>query len=128
MNSESDQRGVQPSILPSGMPPKQGLYDPTFEKDACGVGFVVNIKGRRSHTIVRYAMQVLVNLNHRGACGCEANTGDGAGINMQLPDKFLRKVAAACGCELPPVGEYGVGMVFLPKDAAQRAIFEAEFE
>jgi glutamate synthase (NADPH/NADH) large chain len=70
---------------------------------------------------------VLVNLNHRGACGCEPNTGDGAGINMQMPDKFLRKSAAACGCELPAIGEYGVGMVFLPKDAEQRAIFEAEF-
>ena len=127
MNSESDQCGAQPTALPSGLPPKQGLYDPAFEKDACGVGFVVNIKGRRSHTIVRHAMQVLVNLNHRGACGCEANTGDGAGINMQLPDKFLRKAAAAVGCELPPPGEYGVGMVFLPKDAEQRAIFEAEF-
>ncbi len=128
MTSECDQPGAQPVALPNGYPAKQGLYDPAFEKDACGVGFVVNIKGRQSHTIVRHAMQVLVNLNHRGACGCEANTGDGAGINMQLPDKFLRKVAAACGCELPPIGEYGVGMVFLPKDAEQRAAFEAEFE
>ena len=128
MTSECAQPGGQPVTLPSGYPTKQGLYDPSFEKDACGVGFVVNIKGKQSHTIVRHAMQVLVNLNHRGACGCEPNTGDGAGINMQLPDKFLRKVAAACGCELPPVGEYGVGMVFLPKDAEQRAAFEAEFE
>ncbi|MCB0066375.1 MAG: hypothetical protein KDD77_04440, partial [Caldilineaceae bacterium] len=128
MTSECAQPGAQPVTLPSGYPTKQGLYDPSFEKDACGVGFVVNIKGKQSHTIVRHAMQVLVNLNHRGACGCEPNTGDGAGINMQLPDKFLRKVAAACGCELPPVGEYGVGMVFLPKDAEQRAAFEAEFE
>jgi glutamate synthase (ferredoxin) len=114
------------SELPSGYPPKQGLYDPAYEKDACGVGFVVNIKGRQSHTIVRHAMQVLVNLNHRGACGCEPNTGDGAGINMQMPDKFLRKAATAAGFALPPAGEYGVGMVFLPKDAARRAAFERE--
>jgi glutamate synthase (ferredoxin) len=110
------------------LPHRQGLYDPAFERDACGVGFVVNIKGKRSHTIVRHAMQVLVNLNHRGACGCEANTGDGAGINMQMPDKFLRKAAAAAGCQLPPPGEYGVGMVFLPKDETLRSAFEAEFE
>ena len=122
----------QPACLPvpqlTGLPPKQGLYDPAFEKDACGVGFVVNIKGVRSHNIVRQAMTVLVNLNHRGACGCEPNTGDGAGINMQMPDKFFRRVAAECGCALPALGEYGVGMVFLPKDADLRRTFEAELE
>ena len=71
-----------------------GLYDPRFEHDACGVGFVVDIKGRRSNAIVRQALQVLINLLHRGACGCEANTGDGAGILIQMPDRFLRKEAA----------------------------------
>ncbi len=111
-----------------GLPPKQGLYDPAFEKDACGVGFVVNIQGEKSHRIVRQAMTVLVHLNHRGACGCEPNTGDGAGINLQLPDKFLRRVAAECGCTLPPAGEYGVGMVFLPHDPELRRAFELEFE
>ena len=122
LNSESDQVGDQVHALPAGLPPKQGLYDPQFEKDACGVGFVVNIKGEKSHKIVRHAMTVLVNLNHRGACGCEANTGDGAGINLQIPDAFFLKVAAAEGFTLPAPGEYGVGMVFLPKDAdsAQR--------
>ena len=118
----------QPACLPVGLPPAQGLYDPRFEKDACGVGFVVNIKGKRSHQIVRQAMTVLVHLNHRGACGCEANTGDGAGINLQMPDKFFRRVAAECGCALPALGEYGVGMVFLPKDPDLRRTFEAEFE
>src|SRR5256885_7987384 len=74
-----------------GPPDAQGLYDPRFEHDSCGVGFVVDIKGRRSHTIVSQALQVLINLLHRGACGCEANTGDGAGILLQMPDKFLRR-------------------------------------
>src|SRR5450759_3562812 len=75
-----------------GPPPKQGLYDPQFEHDACGVGFVVNMKGRKSHQLVSDALQILVNLDHRGACGCEANTGDGAGILMQVPHEFLVKV------------------------------------
>src|ERR1051325_601970 len=88
-----------------GLPPKQGLYDPSFEHDACGVGFVVNIKGRKSHEIVRQALTILINLRHRGACGCENNTGDGAGILMQTPDKFFRKVAPAAGAKLPAFGE-----------------------
>ena len=129
LNKESDQPGCQPqplpSALPAGLPPKQGLYDPQFEKDACGVGFVVNIKGQKSHKIVRQAMKVLVNLNHRGACGCEANTGDGAGINFQIPDAFFRKVTAAAGFSLPPAGEYGAGIVFLPKEATLRVEFES---
>ena len=74
------------------VPPAQGLYDPRAEHDACGVGFVVHMKGQRSHDIVRKALKVLINLEHRGACGCEANTGDGAGILIQTPDAFLRKV------------------------------------
>jgi glutamate synthase (ferredoxin) len=98
-------------------PDAQGLYDPGTERDACGVGFVVHIKGQRSHQIVRNALQVLINLEHRGACGCEANTGDGAGILVQMPDAFLRKVA---GFALPPAGAYGAGLVFLPHDARDR--------
>src|SRR5262245_48029094 len=74
----------------SGLPPKQGLYDPQFEHDACGVGFVVDIAGRKSNEIVRRSLQVLVNLQHRGAKGCEANTGDGAGILLQIPHDFLK--------------------------------------
>src|SRR5437870_1696818 len=107
-----------------GPPPAQGLYDPRHEHDACGVGFVVDIKGRKSHAIVRQALKVLINLLHRGACGCEVNTGDGAGILMQMPDKFLRKVAPA---PLPPAGEYGVGLIFLPRDAADRRVVEQLF-
>jgi glutamate synthase (NADPH/NADH) large chain len=101
-------------------PQAQGLYDPRFEHDACGVGFVVNIKGRRSHAVVQHGLQVLINLQHRGACGCEANTGDGAGILIQPPDRFLRKVANALGIGLPPAGQYGVGNVFLPRNPGER--------
>ncbi|MBI4887631.1 MAG: glutamate synthase large subunit [Acidobacteria bacterium] len=103
-------------------PPAQGLYDPRAEHDACGVGFVVHMKGHRSHEIVRKAMTVLINLEHRGACGCEANTGDGAGILVQMPDRFLRKVAPVT---LPPAGAYGAGLVFLPHDARDRDAIKA---
>src|SRR3989442_718110 len=103
-----------------GPPPAQGLYDPAHEHDACGVGFVVDIKGRRSHTIVRQALSVLINLLHRGACGCEANTGDGAGILTQIPDTFLRRECGRLGIPLPPAKEYGCGLVFLPRDPEQR--------
>src|SRR4026208_2036271 len=109
-------------------PGKQGLYDPQFEHDACGVGFLVNIKGRKSHQIVRQALNILVNLNHRGACGCEANTGDGAGILMQTPHEFLKLVCAEAKVPLPSPGEYGVGMLYLPPDAGQRAEREKVFE
>ena len=98
-------------------PPPQGLYNPEAEHDACGVGFVVHIKGQRSHDIVRKALQVLVNLEHRGACGCEENTGDGAGILIQMPDTFLRTCAPTA---LPAAGEYGAGLVFLPHDESDR--------
>ena len=102
---------------PCTPPLKQGLYDPVDERDACGVGFVVHMKGQRSHDIVRKALQVLINLEHRGACGCEANTGDGAGILMQTPDAFFRKVLPFT---LPAEGSYGAGLVFLPRDERDR--------
>ena len=104
-----------------GFPAKQGLYDPDLEKDSCGVGFVAHIKGQRSHQIVLDADQVLRNMNHRGACGCEANTGDGAGILTALPHEFLRKVAKQdLNAELPEPGRFAAGIVFLPQDPAQR--------
>ncbi len=112
---------------PAGLPPKQGLYDPQFEHDACGLGFVVNIKGRKSHEIVTQAITILRNLDHRGACGCEANTGDGAGILIQTPHEFLIEAVKECGFSLPPFGQYGVGMVFLSPDASDRAACEAAF-
>src|SRR5688572_8921619 len=111
----------QPGPPPiAGQPSAQGLYDPAHEHDACGVGFVVNIKGVRSHAIVRQALQVLINLLHRGACGCEANTGDGAGILLQMPDKFLRKQCGRLGIPLPGPKDYGAGLVFLPRNLVQR--------
>ena len=109
----------------AGPPPAQGLYDPAHEHDACGVGFVVDIKGRKSHTIVRQALQVLINLLHRGACGCEANTGDGAGILLQMPDRFLRRECGRLGIPLPGPKEYGAGLVFLPRDPIQRENVQA---
>jgi glutamate synthase (NADPH) large chain len=98
---------------------QQGLYDPAHEHDSCGVGFVVDVQGRKSHAIVRKALQVLINLLHRGACGCEPNTGDGAGILVQMPDKLLRRECARLGLMLPPAGEYGAGLVFLPREPMQ---------
>ncbi|MBM4262699.1 MAG: glutamate synthase large subunit [Deltaproteobacteria bacterium] len=112
----------------SGPPEKQGLYDPRFEHDACGVGFVVNIKGVKSHEIVEQALTVLQNLDHRGACGCEENTGDGAGILLQVPHKFLAQACEGLGFKLPDPGEYGVGMLFLPDDRKQRPKFEKMIE
>src|SRR6185437_5377794 len=109
---------------PSGPPPAQGLYDPRFEHDACGAGFVASLTGERSHTIVRHALDVLVNLLHRGACGSEANTGDGAGILIQIPDRFLRREANRLGFALPPPQAYGVGMIFLPREPQARAELE----
>ncbi|MGH7353662.1 MAG: glutamate synthase large subunit [Candidatus Rokuibacteriota bacterium] len=109
----------QPALLYAGQVAAQGLYDPRHEHDACGVGFVVDIQGRKSHAIVEQALSVLKNLLHRGACGCEPNTGDGAGILLQMPDKFLRRECDRLGIALPPVGEYGCGLVFLPRDPAQ---------
>ncbi|MEG3881659.1 glutamate synthase large subunit [Microcoleus sp. herbarium7] len=104
----------------NGLPQKQGLYDPQFEHDACGVGFIVHVKGNKSHEIVEQALTILLNLDHRGACGCEPNTGDGAGILMQVPHKFLKKVAAAQNIELPEAGEYGVGAIYSSRDRTQR--------
>ena len=107
--------------------PQAGLYDPSFEHDACGVGFVADIKGRKSHATVQRALTILDNLEHRGACGCEVNTGDGAGILIQLPDAFLRRECAKLGITLPAEGHYGVGLVFLPPDEAEAATCEREF-
>src|SRR5947209_7551831 len=101
----------------SALPPKQGLYDPQFEHDACGVGFVVDIAGRKSNDIVRKSLQVLVNLQHRGAKGCEANTGDGAGVLLQIPHEFLKPECKKLGFDLPTAGNYGIGMIFLPRDS-----------
>jgi glutamate synthase domain-containing protein 2/glutamate synthase domain-containing protein 1/glutamate synthase domain-containing protein 3 len=108
-------------------PEAQGLYDPQHEHDACGVGFIANLNGVKSHYVLSSGLKILENLQHRGACGCEDNTGDGAGVLLQVPDKFLRKVCAKDGLTLPPAGEYAVGMVFLPTESSERVWCEQEF-
>ncbi|MEL7224725.1 MAG: glutamate synthase subunit alpha, partial [Cyanobacteria bacterium J06576_12] len=112
---------------PSG-PARQGLYNPQNEHDACGVGFVVQMKGKASHDIVQQGLTILLNLDHRGAVGAEPNTGDGAGILMQMPHKFMAKVAAAEGIELPGAGQYGVAMIYATPDEAVRAEGRKRFE
>ncbi|MEJ2082377.1 MAG: glutamate synthase central domain-containing protein, partial [Acidobacteriota bacterium] len=111
-----------------GNPTKQGLYDPRFEHDACGVGFVVDMNGRRSHTILKQSIEVLNNLHHRGACGCEADTGDGAGILLQMPHRFFQDFRTKLAFRLPKPGAYGAGLVFLPTDPGTRYHFEWLFE
>jgi glutamate synthase (NADPH/NADH) large chain len=104
------------------LPQRQGLYDPSNEHDACGVGFVANIKGVKSHDIIRRGLQILVNLDHRGAVGADPLVGDGAGCLIQIPDRLLRAWAASHDIALPPAGRYGVAMCFLPRDEASRTI------
>ncbi|HEV3110519.1 MAG TPA: glutamate synthase large subunit [Candidatus Binataceae bacterium] len=110
------------------LPSQQGLYQPGFEHDACGVGFVVNIKGEKSHDIVRNGLQVLDNLTHRGACGCDPLTGDGAGILLQIPDAFFRTEVEKLDFGLPAAGSYAVGSVFLPLRGDERDVCEQIFE
>ncbi|MBC7765873.1 MAG: glutamate synthase subunit alpha, partial [Hyphomonadaceae bacterium] len=110
-----------------GYPQKQGLYDPQFEHDACGIGCVVNIKGKQAHETVRQALTILMNLTHRGGVGCEPNTGDGAGLLIQLPHTFLKTACEKLGFGLPDAGEYGVGMLFMSPDADDRACAETRF-
>ncbi len=108
-------------------PAKQGLYDPWFEHDACGVGFVVDMKGRKSNQILKQGIQVLRNLDHRGASGAEVNTGDGAGVLLQMPHAFLQEACKKARIALPKPGEYGTGLVFLPRNAAVRRKLEELF-
>ncbi|MCW1407943.1 glutamate synthase large subunit [Rhizobium sp. 1AS11] len=107
------------SKFASGLPKKQGLYDPRNEHDACGVGFVAHMKGQKSHQIVKDGLFILENLTHRGAVGADPLMGDGAGILVQIPDRFFREEMAEQGITLPPVGEYGVGHIFMPRDEKQ---------
>ena len=116
-----------PTII-TGLPEAQGLYDPRNEHDACGIGFVANIKGQRSHDVIAKGIQVLVNLTHRGACGCDPETGDGAGVLIQIPHRFFARECARLGFTLPPMGEYGVGMTFLPVEPHARLQCEGMVE
>ena len=111
-----------------GLPPAQGLYDPEHEHDACGIGFIADIEGRKSHDIVLKGIQILVNLTHRGACGCDPETGDGAGILIQIPHAFFDRECKSLGYSLPAPGEYGVGMMFLPVDPHERILCEGIVE
>ena len=120
--SQSNRRSL------SGLPEPQGLYHPSQEHDACGMGFVASIKGHKSHDIIEKGIQVLINLTHRGACGCDPETGDGAGILIQIPHEFFVREAASLGFTLPASGEYGVGMVFLPVERQQRLQIEGILE
>ena len=109
-------------------PPAQGLYDPANEHDACGVGFVANIKGRKSHAIIENGLTILKKLVHRGACGCEENTGDGVGMLVQMPHTFFKRICPEAGIDLPEYGQYGAGLVFLPVDPAQSERIQAIIE
>ena len=111
-----------------GLPERQGLYDPRNEHDACGVGFVANIKGRKSHEVVQSGLQILLNIDHRGAVGADPLVGDGAGILIQIPDGLYRAWAQEAEVDLPPAGEYAVAMCFLPQDALARAAALEQFE
>ncbi|GAA4501634.1 glutamate synthase-related protein [Pseudaeromonas paramecii] len=114
--------------MESAVPERQGLYDPANEHDACGVGFIAHMKGQKSHSIVEQGLLILKNLDHRGAVGADPLQGDGAGILIQIPDELYRAEMAKQGVELPPYGEYGVGMLFLPRETASRMACEEEFE
>jgi glutamate synthase (ferredoxin) len=115
-------------FAPHTAPSSQGLYDPQFEHDACGVGFIVHKKGQKSHSIVEQGLTILLNLDHRGACGCEPNTGDGAGILLQVPHAFLQKVAGAEGITLPEAGQYGVGNIYSSPNRDSREAGRRLFE
>ncbi|HEX3745407.1 MAG TPA: glutamate synthase large subunit [Bryobacteraceae bacterium] len=112
----------------TALPSAQGLYDPRHEHDACGIGFVTHVKGQKSHDIIVKGIEVLINLTHRGACGCDPETGDGAGILIQLPHKFFARECVRLGFTLPPAGEYGVGMTFLPVEKPRRLQCEGVIE
>src|SRR5262245_41790291 len=111
-----------------GVPAARGLYDPALDKDSCGVGFIADIKGRKSHKLIEDALTILLNLEHRGAVGADPRAGDGAGILVQIPHKFFARKAAELGFTLPKPGEYGIGALFMPRDAERRDLVRKTFE
>jgi glutamate synthase (NADPH/NADH) large chain len=111
-----------------GLPEPRGLYDPALAKDSCGVGFIADIKGRKSHKLIEDALTILLNLEHRGAVGADPRAGDGAGILTQIPHKFFARKAKELGVTLPKPGEYGIGALFMPRDAERRELVRRTFE
>ena len=123
-----DARTLYRDSADPGMPEAHGLFDPALNKASCGVGFIADIKGRKSHQIVVDALTILVNLEHRGAVGADPRAGDGAGILVQIPHKFFARKAKALGFALPKPGEYGIGALFMPRDAERRQLVRKTFE
>src|SRR5882724_4568608 len=128
MSAPVDARLLYRDSADPGVGEVQGLYDPRLDKDSCGVGFIADIKGRKSHQIVEDALQILCNLEHRGATGADPRAGDGAGILTQIPHKFFTRKCEELGFELPAPGEYGIGVLFMPRDAEWRGFIRATFE
>jgi glutamate synthase (NADPH) large chain len=128
MSSPVDARLLYRDSADPGVPDAQGLYDPRLDKDSCGVGFIADIKGTKSHQIVEDALRILCNLEHRGAVGADPRAGDGAGILVQIPHKFFARKAKELGITLPAAGEYGVGALFMPRDEERREIVRKSFE
>src|ERR1700749_771466 len=121
---------MQPESLPfvPSPPIREGLYNPSFERYACGVGFIAALRGRKTHATVSDALQLLRNLQHRGACGCDQDTGDGAGILLQMPDAFFRAESERLKLRLPELGKYAVAFTFLPKRGTQRMVCQRTLE
>ncbi len=118
----SNEFAARGSTADPGVPYAQGLYDPALDKDSCGVGFIADIKGRKSHQLIEDGLRILCNLEHRGAVGADPRMGDGAGILVQIPHKFFAKKTAALDIKLPDPGEYAVGYLFMPQDPNWRQI------
>src|SRR5438309_7766172 len=115
----------EPAQEHNSRPPAEGLYDLSLEKDSCGVGFIANIKGKKSHQIVSDALNILCNLEHRGAVGADPRAGDGAGILVQIPHAFFARKAAEIGFQLPAPGEYAIGALFMPRETAWRNVIKS---
>src|SRR6202790_4219355 len=125
LSADPASKPFEPAREHTWRPPAEGLYDPALEKDSCGVGFIANIKGKKSHQIVSDAINILCNLEHRGAVGADPRAGDGAGILVQIPHAFFERKAAKLGFELPKPGEYAVGALFMPKEKAWRKFIQS---
>src|SRR6202012_4695286 len=125
LSATADSKPADTRELHTWRPSAEGLYDPSLEKDACGVGFIANIKGRKSHQIVSDALQILCNLEHRGAVGADPRFGDGAGILVQIPHAFFKRKAAEIGFQLPEPGQYAIGALFMPKETAWRRVIQS---